>query len=183
MLRTARCVFAKLPEAPGHDIALVDQLMSGLALFRLKSPSLLQFDRDSREETTTRANLRSLYGVARAPSDSRFRERLDALDPSALRPVYTALFAQLQRGKGLEGFAYLDGNYLLSLDGSGYFSSKTVHCPHCGEKHHRDGSVTYYHQMLGAVLGHPDQSEVIPLAPEPILKQDGAKKNRVRAGI
>ena len=177
LLRTARGVFAKIPDAPGHDIALVDHLMSGLALFGLKYPSLLQFDRDSREETTTRANLKSLYGVERAPSDSRFRERLDTLDPSALQPVYKALFAQLQRGKGLEGFAYLDGHYLLSLDGSGYFSSKTVHCKHCGEKHHRDGSVTYYHQMLGAVLVHPDQSEVIPLAPEPILKQDGAKKN------
>jgi hypothetical protein len=177
LLRTARGVFAKLPDASGHDIALVDHLMSGLALFGLKYPSLLQFDHDCREETTTRANLKSLYGVARAPSDSRFRERLDTLDPAALRPVYKALFAQLQRGKGLEGFAYLDGHYLLSLDGTGYFSSKTVHCQHCGEKHHRDGSVTYYHQMLGAVLVHPEHSEVFPLAPEPILKQDGAKKN------
>ncbi len=177
LLRTVRGVFAKLPDPPGHDIALVDHLMSGLALFGLKYPSLLQFDQDCRQETTTRANLRSLYGVERAPSDSRFRERLDALDPSVLQPAYQALFAQLQRGKGLEGFAYLDGHYLLSLDGTGYFSSKTVHCAHCGERRHRDGSVTYYHQTLGAVLVHPDHGEVFPLAPEPILKQDGAKKN------
>ncbi len=85
--------------------------------------------------------------------------------------------AQLQRGKGLEGFAYLDGHYLLSLDGTGYFSSSTIHCPQCGEKHHRNGTITYYHQMLGAVLVHPDRSEVFPLAPEPILKRDGARKN------
>lgn len=83
--------------------------MSGLALFGLKYPSLLQFDRDSREETTTRANLNSLYGVERAPSDCRFRERLDALDPSALQPAYKALFAQLQRGKGLEALPILTG--------------------------------------------------------------------------
>lgn len=31
--------------------------------------------------------------------------------------------------------------------------------------------------MLGAVLVHPDGAEVVPLAPEPILKPDGAKKN------
>jgi len=31
--------------------------------------------------------------------------------------------------------------------------------------------------MLGAALVHPDHSHVLPLAPEPILKQDGAKKN------
>ena len=59
--------------------------------------------------------------MARAPSDTRFRERLDALDPSHLRPLYKTLFAQLQRGKGLEGFAYPDDHYLISVDGTGYF--------------------------------------------------------------
>lgn len=37
--------------------------------------------------------------------------------------------------------------------------------------------MTYQHQMLGAVIVHPDLKEVIPLAPEPIQKQDGATKN------
>ena len=62
-----------------------------------------------------------------------------------------------------------------SIDGTGYFSSKNVH--YCCEKHHRDGTTTYYHQMLGAVLVHPERKEVFPLAPEPILKKDGARKN------
>ena len=39
------------------------------------------------------------------------------------------------------------------------------------------GEVTYQHQMLAAVLMHPDHREVIPLAPEPIEKQDGSEKN------
>jgi len=177
LLRTARRVFAAIPDAPGNNIALVDHLMSGLALFGLKYPSLLQFERDHREAANIRANLHALYGVEQVPSDTRLRERLDALDPRALLPLYKALFAQLQRGKGLEGFDYLDGHYLLSLDGTGYFSSKTVHCAQCAEKHHRDATTTYYHQMLGAVLVHPEHKEVFALAPEPILKPDGAKKN------
>ena len=37
--------------------------------------------------------------------------------------------------------------------------------------------MTYYHQMLGAVLVHPEHREVFPLAPEPIEKADGAGKN------
>ena len=37
--------------------------------------------------------------------------------------------------------------------------------------------MTYEHQMLGAVIVHPDHREVIPLAPEPICKQDGSTKN------
>jgi hypothetical protein len=176
LLQTARQVFGTIPDTPGNAIALADHLMSGLALFGLKYPSLLQFEHDCREETT-RANLKALYGIDRAPSDTRFRERLDALDPSHLRPLYKALFAELQRGKGLEGFAYLDDHYLISIDGTGYFSSQTIHCAQCAEKHHRNGTTTYYHQMLGAVLVHPDCAEVFPLAPEPILKPDGAKKN------
>lgn len=52
-----------------------------------------------------------------------------------------------------------------------------MNCEECCEKHHRNGKVSYYHQMLGAVIVHPDQSVVIPLAPEPITRQDGANKN------
>ena len=37
--------------------------------------------------------------------------------------------------------------------------------------------MTYRHQMLGAALIHPDKREVIPLMPEPIIKQDGTAKN------
>ena len=73
--------------------------------------------------------------------------------------------------------AFLDGHYLLALDGTEYFSSKTIHCASCLQKVHRNGSITYYHQMLGAAIVHPDQRAVIPLMPEPIVKQDGTDKN------
>ena len=118
-----------------------------------------------------------MYGIERAPCDTALRERLDEVDPRQLRAVFKRIFTLLQRGKGLEGFTCLDGHYLLSVDGTGYFSSSSVHCAQCCEKHHRDGRTTYYHQMLGAVLVHPDKREVFALAPEPVVKGDGAKKN------
>jgi hypothetical protein len=65
----------------------------------------------------------------------------------------------------------------LALDGTGYFSSKTIHCASCLQKVHRNGSITYYHQMLGAAIIHPDVREVIPLMPEAIVQQDGTEKN------
>ena len=52
-----------------------------------------------------------------------------------------------------------------------------IHCSSCLEKHHRNGSVSYSHQLLGATLVHPDLKEVMPLAPEPIIQQDGQTKN------
>jgi hypothetical protein len=39
------------------------------------------------------------------------------------------------------------------------------------------GEITYHLQMLGAAIVHPDCKEVIPLAPEFIMKQDGETKN------
>jgi len=83
----------------------------------------------------------------------------------------------LQRGKALEAMTFLDGHYLLALDGTGYFSSTTIHCASCLHKVHRNGAITYFHQILGAAIIHPDMREVIPLMPEPIVKHDGTDKN------
>ena len=105
------------------------------------------------------------------------REILDPVSPKVLRPVFKSVFRQLQRGKALEAMTFLDGHYLLALDGTEYFSSKTLHCAACLHKVHRNGSCTYSHQMLGAAIVHPDQRAVIPLMPEPIVTYDGTDKN------
>jgi hypothetical protein len=77
----------------------------------------------------------------------------------------------------LEEFEYLDGHFLLSGDGTGHFSSNKVSCPHCCTKKHSNGTTTYYHQMFGVCIVHPDKKNVIPLCPEPILNGDGNAKN------
>ena len=154
--------------------------MSGLAVFLLKSPSLLQFDRQARRVETIRWNLRSLFGVREAPSDSGLRKRLDGLDgldPGVLRKAFRRVFGQLQRGTSLEGHAYREGHYVLSVDGTGTLSSTSVHCANCCEKQRRDGSTENYHRLLVAVVVHPEHREVFPLAPEPIREPDGATRN------
>jgi hypothetical protein len=77
----------------------------------------------------------------------------------------------------LQDLCFLDGYYLMALDGTEHFSSRQVHCSGCLEKRHRDDKVTYHHQMLGAAIVCPGRKEVIPLMPEPIFKQDGESKN------
>ena len=155
------------------EIRLTDAMMSAFGMFSLKCPSLLQFDQQQRANE----NLQSVYKIDRVPSDTQMRTIVDPVDPEALRPVFRDVFRQVQRGKALEQFVYLKGCYLLSLDGTGYFSSSKIHCPSCMEKVSHSGEVTYSHQILGAALVHPDLKEVIPLCPEPIIKQDGATKN------
>jgi hypothetical protein len=174
LFRLVRKGFATIPDhRQGEvDISLPDALMSGFALFSLKSPSLLAFDKQRVE-----GNLTTIYGIQHVPCDTAMRESLDPVASESLRPVFRTVFRQLQRGKALEKIVFLDGYYLLALDGTGYFSSQTIHCDSCLQKVHRNGTITYYHQLLGAVLLHPDFREVIPLMPEPIMKQDGTEKN------
>src|SRR6266404_3647803 len=154
------------------EMPLRDALMSAFAMFSLKSPSLLAFDKQRAE-----GNLQTIYGMTCVPCDTRMREILDPLSPALLRPLFQSVFRQLQRGKALEPMTFLEDYYLVALDGTGYFSSKTIHCASCLHKVHRNGSSTYYHQLLGAAIIHPDMREVIPLMPEPIVKQDGTTKN------
>lgn len=182
MLAKVRSIFSEIKEPPKDTrgapsrIPLVDCIMSGLALFGIKFPSLLQFDQGLNDEAV-RYNLKKLYGVECAPSDTYLRERLDVIDPKLIRPAFTGLFSLIQRGKVLEDYSFLDGYVLMPCDGTGMFSSEDVHCSNCCEKHHKDGRVTYYHQMLAGVIVHPDCREVFPLCPEPISKKDGSSKN------
>jgi len=166
--------FEKIPDdrPVGAEISLADALMSGFAMFSLKDRSLLAFDERRNDE-----NLKSVYHIGNIPGDTHLRTILDPLDPESLRPLFKDVFRQLQRGKALEPFVFYEGCYLLSFDGTGYFSSSKIHCPSCMQKTSKSGKVTWHHQMLGASIVHPDLKEVIPLMPEPIIKQDGETKN------
>jgi hypothetical protein len=176
LFRLLRSIFNSVPDPRSGEveIPLADVLMSSFAMFSLKDPSLLAFDQ---RRSDPNDNFRTIYGINRVPCDSQMRDTLDPVDPKGLRTPFLEIFRLLQRSKVLERFVYLDGCYLVSLDGTGYFSSTKIHCASCLEKHHRNGTVSYSHQLLGATLVHPDLKEVIPLAPEPIIQQDGNTKN------
>jgi len=180
LFMSTRSVFEKMPDyrqTAKIDIPMADALMAGFAMFSVKSPSLLQFEEHINIEAVA-GNLKNIYKMENIPSDTQMREIIDPVDPADIRPAFNDIFRNLQRGKMLEEFTVLDGHYLVSLDGTGYFSSDKIHCNNCQEKvNQRTGQITYSHAMLGAVIVHPDKKTVIPLPPEPIIKQDGNKKN------
>ena len=181
LLHQVRRSFEKIPDPRryGQQFSLPDVLMSGLAIFGLKYPSLLKFD-EQRHEERIRANLKSLYGVEKAPCDTQLRSVLDRVNPAELRAPFIQIHQKLYHQKFLEGFRYLDG-LLVSVDGTGQFSSSRISCPECCARHHKNGEVSYYHQLLGAVIVHPDRDQVLPLFPEAITHQDGATKNDCEA--
>ena len=181
LLSTVRKVFDTVPDPINNrGFTLTDCLMSGLAVYHVKSPSLLDFDKKTRGQNanpTVVHNLKSLFGVKKAPSDTCLRERLDPVDPSHFREAFKAVFTNFQRGKGLEHFTVLGGHYLMAVDGTGYYSSNKVCCSSCCVKNYRNGTKSYYHQMMAGALVHPKIKTVIPLAPEMITRKDGEKKN------
>src|SRR5262252_9651219 len=133
LLRSIQAVFSHIPDHRQGDaeIPLGDALMSTFAMFSLKSPSLLAFDKVRAED-----NLQSIYGIGRGPCDTSMREILDPVAPEHGRPAFKMVFRHLQRGKALEEMVFVEGHYLLALDGTGYFSSQEIHCESCLETHH-----------------------------------------------
>ncbi|MEI6791145.1 MAG: hypothetical protein WCK42_08200 [Myxococcaceae bacterium] len=182
LIKTVQKYFAKkFPDSDWKrcqtNPSLVDCLMSCLAIFHLKYPSLLSFDKERQEDTLQFKNLKRLYHIEQAPSDTSMREKLDKIEPVQIRGIFKKLFSLAQRGKVLECYEYWNKHYLVSMDGTGQFSSSQVHCENCCLKNHSNGEITYYHHALAAVLVHPQMKRVIPLAPEAITKEDGATKN------
>jgi len=160
------------PRPSAVESACTDVRMSACAMFSLTSPSRLAVDKQRAE-----GNWGTISGIGRAPCDPQRRERLAPVSPKSLHPLFKRVFRPLQRGKALEPRAFLDGHSVLALDGTGYFSSKTMHCASCLPKVHRHGSSTYAHQLLGAAILHPDFRAVLPLMPDPIVRHDGTDKN------
>lgn len=176
LLSTMKTVFEKIEDhRPGNvQHSLGDSLMAGFAMFSLKDPSLLAFDE---RRIAAPHNLMTIYGMGSIPCDTSMREILDGVDPNNLRPLFKDAFRLLQRGKALEQMVFMEGSYLLNLDGTGYFSSSTLYSDACMEKvNQKTGKVTYYLQAVGAAIVHPYFKVVIPLCPEIIRKQDGETK-------
>lgn len=168
-----------LPQIPLHDM-----LMSSFAIFSLKCPSLLNFERKMQEEVRGE-NLKRLYRLSHVPSDTQLRDVLDTIDYTQYRKIFTKIFADVQRTKLFEKleFERIDNepHYLLALDGTGYFRSEKIRCKNCMEYEHKnsDGEIItkYGHNMLAASFVNPDLKQVISLFPEPIHNQDGVSKN------
>jgi hypothetical protein len=175
LLKTVGGGFERIADhrAGNASISLKDALMSGFGMYSLKDSSLLEFD-ERREKDE---NLKKIYELENVPSDTQMRTILDSVLPAGIKPIFKDVYELVKQNGVLEQMKFL-GHYFISLDGSGYYSSNKIHCDNCLErKNSKTGEITYHHQMLAGAIVHPDMETVIPLAPEPIIKQDGEQKN------
>lgn len=157
------------------DYTLHDCAMSAFAMMFFQDPSVLEFQRRM-EESINCNNLKTMFNVVSIPKDTQLRDVLDRCPLNPLDKVFADFFYHLQRSKQLEAYQFINGMYLMPVDGSQYFSSEKINCPSCLTTTSKKGVVRYHHSILQAVIVHPDNKQVIPLAPEAIQNTDGTEK-------
>ena len=153
---------------------LHDTLLSGFALMFFQHPSLLQFQR-AMEKKRRRCNVQMIFGVHEVPSDTQMREILDGVEPESLRGVLPQLWEKVRRaGWGGRFTTTLPSGpqqgtyYTVALDGSEYFRSTKVQCPHCLRQPDAKGGVHYSHRIVGATVVRAGSHQVIPLDVEEV---------------
>ena len=182
MVAEMRRCFDRIEDAvSSRGLTLSDCLMSGLAIFALKYPSLLRFDRDARrvgEPSAREGNLRQPVrdrsgAVGQPDAGAAGRAGSGGAASSVKR-----LFALAQRGGVLKEYEWLGGRHVLSVGRHGALLVATVHCGNCCVKNRRDGGVEYYTSRCARCWCIRSAARWCRwLPPEPILKTDGARKN------
>jgi len=174
-LRNAICNFPDKRNGQNTQYSIEDIALSGFSVFFTQSPSFLAFQKSMQKNKGVN-NAQSLFGIRKIPSDNHIRDMLDVVPPETVFPIFTFIAETLNAVGYLDALRSYNSNLLCALDGTQYFSSKTIHCDNCSTKEHNNGSITYSHSALTPVFVKPGHNKVISLPPEFITPQDGHKK-------
>jgi hypothetical protein len=173
-----RQVLSSLPDKrPGKNTryGMEDAALSAFSVFFTQPPSFLAYQR-MMEGSKGKSNAQSLFGVHQIPSDNHIRDLLDPVEPKQVFPVFEEILQVLEQQGALQSFRSFAGNLLMAMDGTEYFSSSQIHCPHCSTRQLKSGEMRYFHSVVTPVIVCPGQSQVIPLVPEFVVPQDGQDK-------
>lgn len=157
-----------------------DAVLGAFAVFFTQSPSFLAYQRQMKR-TKGRSNAESLFHIEQIPSDPQIRNLLDPIEARILYPLFRKVMAKLEQTGHLDAFRFLGDSFLISLDGTQFFSSQKIQCPSCSHKTITNKSTgeettTYFHDVIIPVLVTPTSNRVITLEPEFIVPQDGHDK-------
>jgi hypothetical protein len=155
--------------------SMADAAIGAFSVFFTQCPSFLDFQR-TMEVAQGCSNAQSLFGMTRIPSDNHIRNLLDPVPPHTMFPIFSCAVDALHELGHLEPYRSINGDLLLALDGTRYFSSPTIHCDHCNVTHHKNGTITYSHSVVTPVIVASGNPRVIPLEPVFITPQDGHDK-------
>lgn len=154
---------------------LSDVGMSAFSVFFTQSPSFLSHQRDMKLRKG-RCNAETLFHLNELPSDNQIRNLLDSVSAEHVQPVYRDIFLALEGTDILKKRRSFANQLLVAIDGTEYFSSKSIHCENCNHRELSNGKTNYFHSVLTPVIVQPGNDTVISLEPEFIVPQDGHEK-------
>jgi hypothetical protein len=157
------------------EYSLHDCCQSAFAMMFFQDPSVNAFQQRLQEKRQLN-NLKTMFNVNAIPQSTQLRTAVDNIPSTEIELLFSDFYRPLQRGKQLELLEFMDGKYLIPLDGVQYFSSNNISCDCCLETKHKNSETTYYHQVVAATIVCPGIRQIIPLAPEPIQNIDGNTK-------
>lgn len=168
--------FQEIPEHRKRktEFSLHDCCMASFAMFALKDPSLLSFISNF---AFRKENLEQVFKIKKVPSDNGIRKILDPVLPEYFLPAFKTMFEHLESQGALNNRRFLDNHLLVSVDGTGTYSSNKVNCPQCLTKNRKNGTTEYHHQLLAGSVVTPNLKTVFPVYGEAIIRQDGTTKN------
>jgi len=150
-------------------------LMSAFAMLFFQHPSLLEYQRRMKQRMG-QSNLERVFQVVAIPSDTQMREILDGVPTESLRRVLPQTFEQMRRVGWTAWFVTeVAGQkyYPVVLDGSEYFHSTQLHCPHCLYQQQANGETHYSHVVVGATVTRAGSHMILPLDAEEVRNTDG----------
>src|ERR1700683_5380555 len=157
----------------GGNIEIADFGLAAFSMFFMQSASFLAFQRGL-EKGHGRSNCQTLFGIVKIPSDNYVRDMLDEADPARLQPCLERMEQLLAAPPLRQAFARLGDRTLIAWDGTEYFCSQKLGCPHCLKRKRANGNIESYHTMLAATVVAPGHAKVVPLFSEVIALLDGA---------
>jgi hypothetical protein len=178
LLEELKAVCGRFPDTRqgrAGNIAMADFGVSAFSMFFMQSESFLSHQR-ALEKGHSRTNCQTLFGMEYIPTDNYIRDNLDPVDPGHLQPLFNRMEAQLEKPPLKQAFERLGGRTLIAWDGTEYFCSYKIKCPHCLTRKRSNGKAESYHTMLSATVVAPGTNRVVPMMPEFIARQDGAEK-------
>jgi len=162
---------------PGNNTKyqVEDAVMGAFSVFFTQSPSFLEHQR-LMKSSKGKDNGSSLFFLKEIPCDNQIRNLLDPIPALTIFGAFQQVYQWLKKKGVIKKFLYLDGEILIALDGTEYFSSKRINCPHCNVRNHRNGTTTYFHSCVTPMVVSPNRKQVLNLEPEFIKKPDAKPK-------
>jgi len=160
------------PQRLTWELAAV--LLSAFAMLFFQHPSLWEYQRRMKE-CTGQSNLERVFRVLAIPSDTQMREILDGVPTEPLRRVLPQTFEQMRRVGWTARFVTAVGGekyYPVVVDGSEYFHSTQIHCPHCLHQRQANGETHYSHLVVGATVTRAGSHAILPLDVEEVRNRE-----------